>query len=72
MFFDDFHVIFGDFLVGTGEPRHIAKKTNEITLLYGCGFGLKKLGLADPPHPSVGTKFQKIPKNRFEGSSKPG
>ena len=55
MLYDDFHVIFGDFLVGVGDPRHIAKKKNEITLLYGCGFGLKKLGLGQtPPPPSLG------------------
>ena len=33
----------------------------QITLLYGCGFGLKKSGLADPP-PQLGQKpdfFQK-------------
>ena len=59
MLFDDFHVIFGDFLVGTGEPRHIAKKNpNEITLLYGCGFGLKKLGFGQKPTHLVGPKSQ--------------
>ena len=47
------------FLVGTGEPL---PNCNKITLLYGCGFGLKKLGLADPP-PQLGQnpkKFQKL------------
>ena len=66
-FYVIFYVIFGDFLVGTGEPLPYC---NKITLLYGCGFGLKKLGLADPPPPSVGTKSQTFPKIRFEGSPK--
>ena len=43
---------------------------DKITVLYGCGFGFKKLGLADPPAPSVGTKSQIFPKIRFEGFPK--
>ena len=51
----DFYVIFGDFLVGTGEPPPYWDK---ITVLYGCGFGFKKSGLGQPPHLLSGTKSQ--------------
>ena len=44
-FYEIFHVIFGDFLVGTGEPPPYWDK---ITVLYGCGF--KKLGLGQNPN----------------------
>ena len=52
-------MIFGAFLVGTGEPMPYY---NKITLLYGCG--LKKLGLGQKKkkpslgqNPNFGRKF---------------
>ena len=57
-----FDAIFGDFLVGTWEPPPYMQNPNKITVLYGCGFGFKKLGLADPP-PQLGQnpkQFQKL------------
>ena len=57
-FYVIFYIIFGDFLVGTGEPLPYC---NKITLLYGCGFGLKKLGLADPP-PQLGQNPKQLKK----------
>ena len=52
------------FWLGPRNARYtiLQQNPNKITLLYGCGFGLKKLGLA------VGTKSQIFPKIRFEGS----
>ena len=42
----DFWVIFDDFLVGTGEPPAILRQNpNKITILYGSGFGVEKIGL---------------------------
>ena len=52
--------LYFDFLVGTGEPLPYC---NKITLLYGCGFGLKKLGLADPSPPLSWDKIPKKSKN---------
>ena len=33
------------FYLGLGNPHH----PNNITVLYGCGFGFKKLGLGQTP-----------------------
>ena len=51
-----FYVIVGDFLVGTGEPPPYCNI--KITLLYGCGFGLKKLGFGQTPTHLIGRKSQ--------------
>ena len=52
-----------DFIVACG---------NKITVLYGCGFGFKKLGLGQTLSPLVGTKsqllfnfFKRLPFNRL-------
>ena len=47
IFLCDFLVIF---LVGTGDPPHVATNPNKITVLYGCGVGFKKLGLGQNPN----------------------
>ena len=55
IFFGDYYVIFGAFLVGTGEPPQCCDK---FPVLYGCGFGFKKLVLGQTPAPLIGTKSQ--------------
>ena len=47
---DDFYVIFGDFFGWDwGTPTILRPNPNKITVLNGCGFGFKKLGLGQPP-----------------------
>ena len=61
-------LVIGDFLVETGNPPPILRQNlNKVTVLYGCGFGSKKLGLGQPP-PLVGTKSQLQPKIILLGS----
>ena len=59
-----FDVIFSEFFGWEWRTLAILRQNpNEIAVLYGCGFGLKKLGLADPPPPQLGQNpknFQKI------------
>ena len=57
--FGDFDVIFG---WDWGIPAIYQQNPNKITLLYGCGFGLKKLELGQTPAPLLGTKSQLLPK----------
>ena len=41
----DFDVIFSDFFGWDwGTPAILRQNPNKITVLYGCGFGFKKLG----------------------------
>ena len=55
-------------LVGTGEPLAILRQNpNKIIILYGCGFGVKKIGLGQKKN-VVRTKSQLCPKISFEGS----
>ena len=65
-FFHEKVPYFGDFLVGTEEPLPYC---NKITFLYGCGFGLKKLGLADPPL-QLGQNPKKIQKSDLKAPLK--
>ena len=53
-----FDVIFGVFWVGIGDPPPYCDK---ITVLYGCGFGFKKLGLDQTNQPPNPPRWDKIP-----------
>ena len=56
-----FDVIFSEFFGWEWRTLAILRQNpNEIAVLYGCGFGLKNLGLGQTP--------QLLPKIRFEGS----
>ena len=37
-----------------GTPAILRQNSNKITVLYGCGFGFKTLGLGQTPAPSLG------------------
>ena len=54
-----FDVIFSDFFGWEWRTLAILRQNpNEIAVLYGCGFGLKNLGLGQtPPHPNFYRKF---------------
>ena len=54
--FGDWRFFMWFFLVGTGESPPYCDK---ITVLYGCGFGVKKLGLGQTPGPHP--HWDKIP-----------
>ena len=59
-FVGDFDAIFSDFFSWDwGTPAILRQNPNKITVLYGCGFGFKKLGLGQtlPPLPP----WDKIP-----------
>ena len=49
------------FWLGLETPAILRQNPNKITVLYGCGFGFKKLGLGQTPAPLVGTKYQFLP-----------
>ena len=36
---------FTDNWLGLGTPAILRQNPNKITILYGCGFGVKKIGL---------------------------